>query len=126
MHATMDDGTGACGGGNSDLDHIDLDYDKLEPCKKVQTSSQCIIHCTEEKGTTTSNLVSPKDLTSWKTLVRAAKIRNHTKLLEVANSTPEGEIPKISYHRNCRSIFTMKRDLDQICKLKECKRSEEN
>ena len=91
----------------------------------MQTSSQCIIHCTEEKGTTTSNLVSPKDLTSWKTLVRAAKIRNHTKLLEVANSTPEGEIPKISYHRNCRSIFTMKRDLDQICKLKECKRSEE-
>ena len=70
----------------------------------------CIIHCSDDD----SSLIKPKDLDSWKTLLTAATIRNHRPLLDLADHTNEGEIPPVSYHRKCRSIFTMKRDLEQI------------
>ena len=59
-------------------------------------------------------LVSPKDLDSWKSLLKAATIRNHRSLLDLAENVKEGEIPHVSYHRKCRSLFTMKRDLESI------------
>lgn len=34
--------------------------------------------------------------------------------MELAKDVPEGQIPAVYYHRNCRSIFTMKKDLDRI------------
>lgn len=73
---------------------------------------QCIIHCCD--GDSDSNLVSPQNLDSWKTLLRAAEIRKHLPLLNLAKDLREGEIPTVHYHRRCRSIFTLKKSLDSI------------
>ena len=59
-------------------------------------------------------LVSPKDLDSWEALLKAAAIRNLRPLLDLAENAKEGEIPPVSYHRKCRSLFTMKRELEKI------------
>lgn len=71
---------------------------------------ECIIHCTKD----TDRLISPQTIESWKTLLRAAQIRHHDPVLDVAKDTPEGEVPVIHYHRKCRIIFTMKKTLDAI------------
>ena len=68
----------------------------------------CIIHCSDDE----SLLVSPKD--SLKSLLKAATIRNHRSLLDLAENVKEGEITHVSYHRKCRNLFTMKRDLESI------------
>ena len=70
----------------------------------------CIIHCSYDE----SLLISPKDLDSWKSLLKAATIRNHRPLLDLAENAKEGGIPQVSYYRKCRSLFTMKRDLESI------------
>ena len=67
----------------------------------------CIIYCSNG-GTPLKAL---KDSNSWNTLFRAAQVREHTPLFKLA-----GEVPNISYHRKCRQLFTMKRDIDQINK----------
>ena len=64
-----------------------------------------------------SNLVSPRDLDSWSPLPRAARLRQHTPLLDIAAALSEGEVPIVFYHRKCRQIFTMKRDIEEL----ECK-----
>ena len=76
----------------------------------------CIIHCSD--GDTDSNLVSPQNLNSWKTLLRAAEIRQHLPILDLAKDLCEGEIPPVQYHRRCRSIFTLKKSLDSITQNK--------
>ena len=53
---------------------------------------------------------------SWSTLVRAAAVRKHKPLLDIAETLNEGEIPSIYYHRKCRSVFTMKKLLETISK----------
>lgn len=63
------------------------------------------IHCTND----TSKLMSPRDLDSSS---KAAEIRNHVGLMDLARRTPEGEWPQVLYHRKCRSVFTMKKLLD--------------
>ena len=74
-------------------------------CKK-----KCIIYCTDDS----SDLVNPKDEESWKTLLRAAEIRNHQEIVELSKSLSDGEVPLIDYHRKCRRIFTMKKLLDKL------------
>ena len=68
------------------------------------------VDCSDETG----DLVSLKDLESWKTLLNAAVIRNCEGILSISKTLNEGEIPRISYHRKCRSIFTLKRDLKKL------------
>ena len=70
----------------------------------------CLIHCSDDD----SNLVAPKDPDSWDTLLRAAEIRGHRPILDLAEDLPEGSIPSVLYHRKCRSIFTMKKELNRI------------
>ena len=72
----------------------------------------CIIH--KESITTDGKLTSPIDLTSWKTLLKAAQIRNYQPLLDIAQNLEEDEVPEVLYHRQCRSLFTLKRDIDKI------------
>ena len=48
----------------------------------------CLIHCSSEDQNT--NLVSPQDIDSWKTLLRAAEIRDHAPILEIARDLPDG------------------------------------
>jgi len=69
----------------------------------------CAIHCSDD-----AKLVSPQNIESWRTLLRAAEIRKHAPILNMAKYLPEGEIPPVQYHRKCRSIFTMKKLLDSI------------
>jgi len=79
---------------------------------------QCIIHyatCDKEE----EHLVSPKDISSWLALLEAAKARNHQPVLDVAITVEENHIPNIADHRKCRSLFTMKRDLESIKQKRE-------
>lgn len=85
--------------------------DKGTALPKKGAQTDCIIHCSDED---TSTLVSPQDLDSWKTLLRAAEIRQHAPLLDIAKDLEEGQMPQVHYHRKCRSIFTMKKSLDSI------------
>ena len=39
--------------------------------------------------------------------------------LDVAKTVEENHIPNITYHRKCRSLFTMKRDLESIKRKRE-------
>lgn len=73
----------------------------------------CII-CASHTNEKDDHLASIKTLVSWKTLFEAAQIRNHTGILEVAKQLQEEEIPNIKYHRKCRSLFTLKRDLESL------------
>ena len=57
-----------------------------------------------------------KDSKSWNTRFRAAQVREHTPLLNLAETLNAEEVPNISYHCKCRQLFTMKRDIDQINK----------
>ena len=72
---------------------------------------QCIIHYAvydkEEE-----HLVSPNDISSWLALLEAAKVQSHQAVLDIAKTVDENHIPSIAYHRKCRSLFTMKRDLE--------------
>ena len=79
--------------------------------RSEQSSCECIIHCTDND----TELVTPKD-ESWSTLVRAAAVRKHKPLLDIAEILNEGEIPNIYYHRKCRSVFTMKKLSETISK----------
>ena len=82
---------------------------------------KCIIH-TETYDKDTGPLITPKDYDSWKTLLDAAQVRNHGPILEIAARLSEREVPNISYHRQCRSRFTLKRDLENL-KRKSTERS---
>ena len=73
--------------------------------------NQCIIHMTASKEDD-EHLVSPQSYDSWFTLLEAAKVRNHAPILDIAKQLEDKEVPKIFYHRKCRSLFTMKRDLE--------------
>ncbi|KAG0720428.1 hypothetical protein GWK47_048533 [Chionoecetes opilio] len=92
----------------------DTEHPCTDPTPK-RPRLECIIHCSDDN----ENLISPQSVDSRKTLLRAAQIRRHEPILELAEDTPEGEIPALNYHRKCRSIFTMKKALDGILAQKE-------
>ena len=99
--------------GNKSKRNVNIELE--EPAKKrlcVEIRDNCLIHCTETSG----DLSSLQDSQSWTTLLRAAEIRQYTSVLDIANTVTGEEPPQIKYHRKCRSIFTMKGDLDKICK----------
>ncbi|KAG0713835.1 hypothetical protein GWK47_015305 [Chionoecetes opilio] len=83
----------------------------MQPSARKRARIDCIIHCSDDDS---DALVSPQDLDSWNTLLRAAEIRQHDPVLEAAKGLEEGGIPHIHYHRKCRSLFTMKKSLDSI------------
>lgn len=72
----------------------------------------CIIHTTDEGSS--NGLKTLKDLESWKTLLKAAKLRQHKPLLEIAENLSEEDFPNIHYHSKCLKLFTMKRDLESL------------
>ena len=49
--------------------------------------------------------------------LNAATIRNHEQIRGIAKPQEEGELPKATYHRQCRSIFTLERNLDELSQL---------
>ena len=79
----------------------------------VASKNGCIIHY--ESVCDSNKLISLRDVDSWKYLYRAAEIRNYEPILSKVNSEDEGFSELyITYHTTCRSLFTMKRDLDKI------------
>ncbi len=74
------------------------------------TQPECLIHCPDDD----SNLVAHTNIYSWNTLLRAAKIRGYSPILDLAKDLPEGSIPSVLYHRKCLSIFIVKMLLDSI------------
>ena len=72
---------------------------------------KCIIHFEQ---VTEEHLVELKDQASWETLLNAAKIRKFEPLIELAKNLGQSGIPAIKYHRKCRSLFTLKRDLQKL------------
>ena len=75
---------------------------------------QCII-CTK-KAEIDDRLVTLQTYESWQTLHEAAKIRSYTPIMELDKQLGDKEIPRIHYHRKCRSVFTMKGDLETVMK----------
>lgn len=61
------------------------------------------------------HFVSPQNYESWVTLLEVAGARNHSPSLDIAKQLEDNEISKIFHHRKCRSLFTMKKDLDCLC-----------
>lgn len=82
----------------------------------MEDRKPCII-CTQ-KAEKDDHLTSPQTYASWQTLLDAAKIRSHDPIVDIAKTQVEKEVPKIYYHRKCRSIFTIKRNLETIMKRK--------
>ena len=56
----------------------------------------------------------PKIYESWLTLLDADKVRKHVPILDIARQLWNNKIPNGLYHRQCRSIFKMKRDLETL------------
>ena len=75
-----------------------------------QHDQTCIIHY--DIVDSTKRLSSPQSVGAWKTLLMAAKVRNHTAILDMAsNITDDTVSSNVWFHSKCRSLFTMKRDL---------------
>ena len=72
---------------------------------------KCIIHFEQ---VTEEHLVELKDQASWETLLNAAKIRKFEPLIELDKNLGQSDIPAINFHRKCRSLFTLKRDLQKL------------
>ena len=80
----------------------------------LQQKAKCIIHYESTKIHLSDQLIRPVNYNSWKTLLAAANIRNHEPILHLAENLGDGVIPDVAYHRQCRSLFTMKRELDAL------------
>ena len=90
---------------------------------RKKSKQVCIIHYENED--IQAPLTAPKDFASWETLLEAASLRHHTPLLEKAKNLPHGQVPDIVYHRQCRSRFTLKRNLQLLQRIQEHPAGEE-
>ena len=100
--------------GSASMDSGSEEEGNVLPKKRALTT--CVIHCSDNPSDSKS-LVSPKDLDSFRTILKAAEIRKYAPLLDIAKGLPEGEMPPahmMQYHRKCRSIFTMNKLLESI------------
>ena len=87
-----------------------MSEDSEIPEKRARREMYCVIHCSDDDGA----LVSSNSVESWRTVRRAAELRIHASIfLALLVNTPD-EIPKVYYHKNCRTVFTMKKDLEKI------------
>ena len=81
---------------------------------------ECIIHCSNS----VENLSKLDSLSSWKTLVNAARIRNFEPIMRILEEVEPDAIPGMWYHWKYRSIFTMKKTLEHVKNEKESCSSE--
>ena len=86
----------------------------MEKFKHIESpKGQCVIHQTVSNEDDDS-VLSPQNYDSWLTLLEAAKVQNHSSILDIAKQLQDKEIPQIFYHRKCRSLFTMRKSLDTL------------
>jgi hypothetical protein len=74
----------------------------------------CGFHLSTSTEDVHTNLISPRDIASWRTIVEAAKIRQCSDVLNIAASVGENVVPLFFYHANCRSTFIHNKNLDRI------------
>ena len=70
----------------------------------------CCIHYESVRDVKVVSLIS---FESWKTLMVTAKKRGR-KFLEAASKLEESEVPMLLYHKTCRSMFTLRHDLEKL------------
>ena len=58
----------------------------------------CFLHY--ESVNTSDKLLCLSNVESWLTILNAARIRNHEKVLELNESLPDGEFPQIKFHKS--------------------------
>ena len=88
-----------------------MDSDTESPKKRLKTEkiTECsCIFCDEQD---VNNLTKPKDVESWKKLLKAACLQKYDKLTQFAD---ESGIPDIEYHSECRKTFVHKKALSWI------------
>ena len=69
---------------------------------------ECVI---QYNSVSETKLVKLSSEASWKTLLQAAERRNFQPILDISSTVTDGEYPPLKYHKTCRSMFTLKRDL---------------
>ena len=89
----------------------DDEWTSPKPSKR-QKNTACDIHCTDS----CDKLVKPQSLESWKSLVNAAVLHQHSALLDIAGKLGDDEIGDVCYHRRCREKFTLKKKTIDILK----------
>ena len=73
---------------------------------------ECFFH--HEVVDKNEKLQSLSSVSAWKTIIEAAKVRKNQNVISLAETVEEGTFPSIKFHKSCKAMFTMKRDLDQI------------
>ena len=64
-------------------------------------------------------LVTLSNTEAWNTLLNAVQIRQHSKILNLVGSEQENGYPVVKYHKSCREMFTLKRNLDKRRSFRE-------
>lgn len=80
--------------------------------------------CIHYDSTEDDDLLSLSSIESWITLLEAAELINDSNTINVAADLEDGEVPKLMYHKTCRTRYTLTRDLDKL--RKEVKENPEN
>ena len=75
--------------------------------KVINEQDSCSIHY--HNSSKDENVTEIRDIASWKTILKAVEIRKYKPLPAVASNITDGKFLKVKYHRNCRSLFTLKR-----------------
>ena len=70
----------------------------------------CCIHYESVRDVKVVSLIS---FESWETLMVTAKKRGQ-KFLEAASKLEESEVPMLLHHKTCRSMFTLRHDLEKL------------
>ena len=81
------------------------------------------VYCIHYDSTKDENLRSLSSIESWITLLEPAKLRNDS-IINVAADLEDGEVPKPMYHKTCRALYALKRNLNKF--RKEVKESPES
>ena len=83
---------------------------------------ECFLH-RNSVNTNKEKLVALSSVDGWKTILNAGRIRGCEKVIALAATTNAGDFPNIKFHKTCRGLFTMKKDLEKL-KKKEASNSE--
>ena len=71
-----------------------------------------------------AEVVHIKSLSTWNSILEAARLRNYERILIISKNVIEGTFPTIQYHKACKTRFTLKRDVGTL-KQEQGKRAEE-
>ena len=59
-------------------------------------------------------LITLADKSFSETWLSAAKIRNHGKVFKISRLLQDEKLPPLKYHKVCRHIFALKRNLEKL------------